>query len=78
MGSSSRKYHERRYANHHTQWEAVYSGRGTWYFKNSVNGEYMGIEGRIAVNGTPVISISQPFAWDVVPTYADGLLTGYL
>ncbi|RXW18149.1 hypothetical protein EST38_g7704 [Candolleomyces aberdarensis] len=57
------------------KWKASQDERtGYWFFKNPWSGLYMGIASDTAEagNGTRIVGVPQPFAWDVVPNRTKG------
>ncbi|KAJ2921607.1 hypothetical protein H1R20_g15487, partial [Candolleomyces eurysporus] len=62
-------------AGQNQRWEASQEdGTGHWFFKNPWSGLYMGVASDTAaiVNGTRVVGVPQPFAWNVVPDRTQG------
>ncbi|KAG2007984.1 hypothetical protein CC2G_013466 [Coprinopsis cinerea AmutBmut pab1-1] len=68
MNVSGFRYNEGR----NQLWEPVrVDGLYRWMFRNSRNGQYLGIKRGDAARGTRVVTVTEPFVWIVIPDLAE-------
>ncbi|KAJ3998881.1 carbohydrate-binding module family 13 protein [Lentinula boryana] len=52
------------------KWHLEQGPGGHWTFRSVASGQYLGIDGPVE-NGTPLVSVDEPFRWDIYPDDED-------
>ncbi|KAJ3751171.1 carbohydrate-binding module family 13 protein [Lentinula detonsa] len=52
------------------KWQLEQGPGGHWTFRSVASGQYLGVDGPIE-NGTPLVSVNEPFRWDIYPDDED-------